>query len=434
MRKNFKKRIWVSSFAISLIALWLFIAFILIFAIVKPYFTEMRKRNEIALNNIECEGKVCNIENYMRLPLPEIEKFGTPAYVLTRKDKFFIDFTNKYPGFKLNFSEPTFGMFATPTTWTSPTGYTWRLYSKEAKVDNRRIEILAGWVLKLPDSEFKAFADEEVDGVLITEADNIAQHLEIKDGKVVLSPYMNPWLAGYSVVDIESKEVIRWEMVPAFFPEEKPLPKAGISFFKRGNEIFLVRTDYGEDIITVTLRSIGKIWWLIGGAFFIFIFFFTFSYWIILTFLKKYFVLMGKTPLPVKEALKKGESQEIEFKRGIVEEDLLKSITAFANTNDGAIFIGIDDDGKITGIDANTPKKKDIFCQKIHNLVKNKIKPYPIIKIDFEEIRGYIIARIFVPRGEEMLYCLNGVVYVRDGNSDVIAQPEIIKKIVMEYV
>jgi len=49
------------------------------------------------------------------------------------------------------------------------------------------------------------------------------------------------------------------------------------------------------------------------------------------------------------EAQQGGEGQTVEFKRGLsadegrtssVDEELLKSVAAFANTNDGVIFVG----------------------------------------------------------------------------------------------
>ena len=43
------------------------------------------------------------------------------------------------------------------------------------------------------------------------------------------------------------------------------------------------------------------------------------------------------------------EDQEIELKVELTK-DIKKEIVAFANTNDGTIYIGIDDNGKIIGL------------------------------------------------------------------------------------
>jgi hypothetical protein len=69
-------------------------------------------------------------------------------------------------------------------------------------------------------------------------------------------------------------------------------------------------------------------------------------------FLRGYFALRALRVPTLKEALGSGEGQTIEFKRRLSdgpsrertsEDEVLKSVAAFANTNDGAIFIGVDD-------------------------------------------------------------------------------------------
>jgi len=76
-----------------------------------------------------------------------------------------------------------------------------------------------------------------------------------------------------------------------------------------------------------------------------------------------------------------GEGQNVEFKRGIsddanrtgpVEDELLKSVAAFANTNDGVILIGIDDAGHVKGL-ALDFKQRDKLEQKIHQLIRPAI-------------------------------------------------------------
>ena len=48
--------------------------------------------------------------------------------------------------------------------------------------------------------------------------------------------------------------------------------------------------------------------------------------------------------------IKDGENQNTEFKREYTEE-IKKTIIAFANTSGGILFIGVNDDKSITGID-----------------------------------------------------------------------------------
>ena len=109
-------------------------------------------------------------------------------------------------------------------------------------------------------------------------------------------------------------------------------------------------------------------------------------------------------------------------------------MTAFANTGDGTIFVGVDDSGKITGIELDGFKGKDRFSHRLHQIVRDRIKPVPVIQVSFKDIRTLTICSVFVPRGEEPLYFLDGVIYVRDGSSDIKAQPTIVKRILAEHI
>jgi len=131
----------------------------------------------------------------------------------------------------------------------------------------------------------------------------------------------------------------------------------------------------------------------------------------------------------------------VEFKRRlsddpsrtkIAEDELLKSIAAFANTNDGVIFIGIDDSGHIIGLELDF-KQRDRLEQKIRQLARSRIRPIPVVQVGFENARGLEVARVTVPRGEEPADMIGGVVYIRNGSSDVQAQPEDLRRLIVEY-
>lgn len=432
MRKKLRKRILIFSVIVAFIFLILATGIFTAFGIIWPYHGEMKAHNSDAIRQIDHKENIYDISKLVNEPTYE----GSD-YILT-KENFFIWFSNDYPNFILNYSEPNFiEHFRTPDDYITPTNEQWRLYSRSKLINNRKnIEILVGWGEKTSDKMVETPASPEIDVALKKQADNIADGLEMdkESGKVHLTSEVRPRVDGYQVVDTDTKEVINWSWsMPAFFPEKKPLPKKGLSFFSKGDEIFLVRTDCGNDLIAVSLNCIGNIRWLGMSSFIVFLFMFLLSYVISSTFLKKYFILFHKNQPSISEALKSGEGQKIEFKRGFIDDDILKSITAFANTNDGTIFIGIDDEGKITGIDLKTPKEKDKFRTKISNLIRNKIEPYLLVDINFDDIRGYIVAKIFVPRGEELFYFLGGLIYIRDGNADRKAPPEIIKGIAAKY-
>ena len=59
------------------------------------------------------------------------------------------------------------------------------------------------------------------------------------------------------------------------------------------------------------------------------------------------------------------ESQTIEFKQ-IWKDNYLKTICAFANSDSGELYIGVDDNGEIIGIN-NSKELLDILPNKINN-------------------------------------------------------------------
>jgi predicted HTH transcriptional regulator len=158
-----------------------------------------------------------------------------------------------------------------------------------------------------------------------------------------------------------------------------------------------------------------------------------------MTLLRKYFLFSQTRPYTVEEAIRLGEGPSVEFKRSISHdspnsvEQVLQTIVAFLNSGDGTMFIGIEDDQTIRGVPVQSPQEKDRFAQKIYHVARQRIRPSPAIQVDFAEASGLAICRIFVPRGEEPLYYLDGVIYVRYGPTDIKAQPEIVKKLLAEY-
>ena len=155
--------------------------------------------------------------------------------------------------------------------------------------------------------------------------------------------------------------------------------------------------------------------------------------WVFCSENRAYFDTGGSTP--------HWRSQSVEFKRRlsddpsrtrIAEEELLKSIAAFANTNDGVIVIGVDDSGRVVGLQFDF-KQRDRFEQKVRQLARSHIRPIPAVQVGFENAQGLEVARVTVPRGEEPAYLIGGVIYVRNGSSDVQAQPEGLKRLITEH-
>lgn len=96
------------------------------------------------------------------------------------------------------------------------------------------------------------------------------------------------------------------------------------------------------------------------------------------------------------------ETDRVEFKEKI-NDTLTKEIESFLNTNGGAIYIGIDDNGKIVGVD-NT----DETLRKISDIISDQIEPNAIecVRPEVEFKGDKIIIKINVNKGYSPLYCI----------------------------
>jgi predicted HTH transcriptional regulator len=203
----------------------------------------------------------------------------------------------------------------------------------------------------------------------------------------------------------------------------------------------VVQTDTDGRLLATTLVPVGSLLGIVLGGVAILGLSFGIVWLLSRRYLRVYFALRNVRVLTLDEALRIGEGQTVEFKRRlsddpsrtkIAEDELLKSIAAFANTNDGVIFIGIDDCGHIVGLELDF-KQRDRLEQKIRQLARSRIRPIPVVQVGFENARGLEVARVTVPRGEEPADMIGGVVYIRNGSSDVQAQPEDLRRLIVEY-
>jgi hypothetical protein len=116
--------------------------------------------------------------------------------------------------------------------------------------------------------------------------------------------------------------------------------------------------------------------------------------------------------ISLEEALKKGEGQAIEFKSGVIDSSVAKVIAAFANTNPGNIFVGVEDNGGVSGLREQTPKERDHLLRKIRN-VAAMIQPPVSPGATFLDYDGKTVLRLFVSHGSHPLYVLHGTVWIR---------------------
>lgn len=111
------------------------------------------------------------------------------------------------------------------------------------------------------------------------------------------------------------------------------------------------------------------------------------------------------------------ESETVELKE-IVVDDIKKEIIAFANGEGGRLYIGVRDDGTVTGLES-----VDNVSLQISNMVRDAIKPDLTMFLHYKtiEIEEKQVLEIEIQRGTERPYYIakkglrpEGVLFDRD--------------------
>ena len=127
------------------------------------------------------------------------------------------------------------------------------------------------------------------------------------------------------------------------------------------------------------------------------------------------------------ELAKKGESEEVEFKKSTAQLDrALKSVCSFLNHKGGRIYFGINK-GKIVGQEVSEQTLKSI-SQKIRQRIKPEVTPW----IKVLEIEDKRIIEVIVSKGKNKPYFLDGICYKRVGTENIIISPEELERIILE--
>ena len=128
------------------------------------------------------------------------------------------------------------------------------------------------------------------------------------------------------------------------------------------------------------------------------------------------------------------EDRNTEFKREYVE-DIKKTLVAFANTDGGNLYIGINDDGNAVEVN-----NIDGVMLQVSNVIRDAIKPDLAMFCDItvENVQNKKVVKITVNRGTARPYYLSakGIrpegVYVRQGASSVPASESAILSMIRE--
>ena len=102
---------------------------------------------------------------------------------------------------------------------------------------------------------------------------------------------------------------------------------------------------------------------------------------------------MSMTRTDLLEIIRNGENSGVEFKRDVVQNrDLAKELVAFANFEGGIVLLGVEDDGRVSGITRDDP---EMF---VMNTCRDKVRPgfipfYEVVK-DVEPGKDVAVVRV----------------------------------------
>jgi hypothetical protein len=134
------------------------------------------------------------------------------------------------------------------------------------------------------------------------------------------------------------------------------------------------------------------------------------------------------------QELQRGENETREFKSFVTPKDyqefeLVKTVVAFANTDGGTLFLGVDDEGVPLGIAAarecfkKTRDPIDAQRARLKSLITESTKPVPAVVYKTTEVNGSPIVIAEVKKSSSVCSTHDNRVYVRRGATSRLADP-----------
>lgn len=119
-------------------------------------------------------------------------------------------------------------------------------------------------------------------------------------------------------------------------------------------------------------------------------------------------------------SLPKRESLTVEFKsdrKRLPDRELVAAVVCLANTEGGEIYLGVEDDGSVTGLHSAHQNLTGLTA-----LIANQTRPPLSVRVDALDVEGRRIAKIEVPKSRQLVATADGVMQRRRLKAD--GQPE----------
>ena len=123
------------------------------------------------------------------------------------------------------------------------------------------------------------------------------------------------------------------------------------------------------------------------------------------------------------------ESYNLEFKEE-VSKTFLKTVSAYANYNDGAIIFGLDDDANVVGV-KESPKEEAL---RIENMINDSLSPVPYFEMIIKEVEGKTIIILEVKKGKDTPYYYKGKAYKREDTATIEVDRFELRRLALEGI
>jgi ATP-dependent DNA helicase RecG len=131
---------------------------------------------------------------------------------------------------------------------------------------------------------------------------------------------------------------------------------------------------------------------------------------------------MAENEQDIIELIQQGETLTIEFKsdtRCLSDRDIVNTVVALANTEGGILFLGVEDNGTITGLHSNHESIPGLQA-----LIINRTHPSISVVIELLKITEHNIAKITVEKSKQLISTSEGLLQYRrlkaDGNPEAV--------------
>jgi ATP-dependent DNA helicase RecG len=123
----------------------------------------------------------------------------------------------------------------------------------------------------------------------------------------------------------------------------------------------------------------------------------------------------------IKEIIKAGESEQLEFKTSVRNDAIGKVVCSFLNGEGGQVLIGVDDNGEIVGIN-----NAETISTQLQKYLTKEIVPEVPVSVSVEKYKDKEILSVKVWAGSKQPYVFDGgIFYRRDSNTVKASSKEI---------